>query len=344
MSDAKGERMSKPAVNPEPIMQLATAYWGSVVLLAANELGIFAALAHGHADAKVVAERLKLDQRATEMVLNACVGLGLLEKHDDAFHLTPSAAIFLVPNRPGYLGSALRWSRDQYDRWGRLIEAVTTGKPIDPQRHLGDNPQQTRTFVLAMHERAQGVARQLVGYLPLADSKSLLDVGGGPAAYASLLAERHPGLQVTVMDLPPIVAVARELVEARGLQDRVHFIAGDATRQEYGEQLYDAVMFNGVLHQMGETTIQRMLEWGHRALKPGGRLIVCDVMLDLARTHPVFSALFSIQMMLTSEAGGVFAAEECHRWMNALGMNEVEAVGLPPPLPYTLVLGKKPAD
>lgn len=328
--------------DPTPIFQLATGYWASAALLAANEIGLFGVLADGAQTARQAAETLGSDLRATEMLLNACAGLDLVLKQGDTYALTPVAEAYLVPGRPGYLGSALRWAQDQYTVWGELPASVRSGRPaVDPGRHLGGDAQQTRHFVLAMHERAQGVARGVVPFFKLEGCRMLLDVGGGPGTYAVLLAQQYPTLRATVLDLPKVVAIAQELIAQAGLSERVTVQAGDATRSDYGEAQYDAVLFSGVLHQMSAATIQRMLAGAYRALVAGGRVIVSDIMLDAAKTQPAFAALFSLQMLLTTHEGGVFSAEECAGWLGAAGFAEVQAQHLPPLLPYTVVTGSK---
>jgi SAM-dependent methyltransferase len=323
-------------------MQLATGYWSSAAFLAANEIGLFSALAEGGKHAEDVAATLGTDPRATSVLLDALCGLNLVVKQGDLYILPSISLAFLVPGSPNYLGSALRWAGDQYSAWGNLADTVRTGDPaVDPGQHLGDDPTQTRTFVLGMHERALGLARGVVRFIDLEGCHSLLDVGGGPGTYATLLARAYPDLQVTVMDLPAVLAVAEELIAEAQLSDRVTTIAGDATFGDYGEDRYDAVLFSGVLHQMGPETIQRMLAGGYRAVKPGGRIIVSDMMLDATKTQPVFSTLFSLQMLLTSAEGAVFAAEECSYWLEKAGCTDIQIQRLPPPLPYTVITAQK---
>ncbi len=328
--------------DPTYLIQLATGYWASATLLAANDVGLFAALSGEPQTAAQVAAAVAADARATEMLLDACCGLNLLVKQGDRYMLTSAAAAFLTPGRPGYLGSALQWARDQYAAWGRLAETVRSGRPaVDPQEHLGADPEQTRIFVLGMQQRAAGLAQAVVSYLDLEGCETLLDVGGGPGTYACLLTKRYPGLRATVLDLPGIVSVAAELIAEQGATDRVSVLGGDASTGEYGESYYDAVLFSGVLHQMNAETIRRMLQGAHRAMLPGGRLLVSDIMSDATRTQPVFSTLFGLQMLLTSEAGGVFSAEECEAWLLEAGFHDPQIRRLPEPLPYTVVTARK---
>jgi SAM-dependent methyltransferase len=338
-----------PTNQPDPtaIMALATGYWNSATLLAANELGLFGALAAGPLSAPAVAAHLHTGPRATAILLDACVALGLLTKQEPAgeptYANTPATAAFLVPGSPGNLGGAIRWGADQYGAWGRLAQAVRADAPaVPPADHLGADPEQTRTFVLGMHNRALGVARGVIHFLDCTGVHRLLDVGGGPGTYSTLLAARYPELHATVLDLPGIVAVAQELIAQSDVRERVQVLVGDATTGDYGTESYDGILFSGVLHQMSPTTIRRMFAGAWRALIPGGRIVVSDMMLDATKTQPTFATLFSLQMLLTSAEGAVFSAAECEAWLTVTGFADVNVRPLPPPLPYVVVSASKP--
>lgn len=333
--------MDRP-IDPGEIMQLATGYWASATFLAANDLGVFAALAGGAETAPEIAVQTGADSLALRRLLDACCGLNLLAKQGDNYILPSISAAFLVPGQPGYLGNALAWARDQYESWGKLADSVRSGKPaVDPAKHLGGDVDETRTFVLGMHDRALGVAQGVIRFLDLEGSRHLLDVGGGPGTYAMLLAQRYPDLLATVLDLPGVTAIADELIAEQGLGDRVDTRTGDAAFGDYGEDRYDAVLFSGVLHQLGPATIEVMFAAAHRALKHGGHVLICDIMADATHTQPVFAALFSLQMLLASKEGAVFAVESCMAWLQSAGFADIEVHRLPPPLPYTVLRARR---
>ena len=107
--------------NPSRIMSLASIFQDSAVLFAASDLGIFTALSKaGTATAASVAHTLGLDERATGLLLNAAVAVGLVEKDGECFRNTPESDLFLVAGRKGDLSSALLYMRDVYPAWGRL--------------------------------------------------------------------------------------------------------------------------------------------------------------------------------------------------------------------------------
>ena len=77
--------------DPAPILQLVTAYWGSMTLFAANEVGLFTALSRGPKDAAALAAELKVAERPLRLLLQGAAGLGLLTQQDGRFANTALA-------------------------------------------------------------------------------------------------------------------------------------------------------------------------------------------------------------------------------------------------------------
>ena len=336
------ERDTPPA--PTRIMELASAFYGSCILFTASDLGVFGALADRPArTAEALAAELELDARGLRLLLDACVAEGLLEKDSDAYHNAPEANAFLVPGAPGDLSKAIRYNRDVYAAWGRLPELVRTGRPVErPEVHLGEDPQRTRRFVLSMHGRALGIGRAVVHLLDLSNCRALLDVGGGPGTYSVLMAQANPELACTVLDLPDVVAVADELIAEQRMGARVKTLAGDYRTTDFPSGM-DAVFFFGVLHQESPDGIRALFKKAHAALNPGGIVYVLDMMTDHTHTRPPFSALFAVNMALTTADGWVFSDAELADWLHDAGFTDTTCAPLPPPMPHCLATGVRKA-
>lgn len=324
-------------------MELASAFYGSSLLFAASDAGVFAHLAaYPGANVEGVAAAIGGDRRATRLLLDGAVALGLLTREGEGYANAPDVAAFLVPGRPGSLHDAIRYNRDVYAAWGALPAFIGSGRPVEsPTLHLGADSDRTRAFVLAMHERAMAMGRALIPALDLTGCTRVLDLGGGPGAYAVLAAQANPELAVTVLDLPGVTAIAEELVAGAGMQGRVSFVSGSYHDTPFpGQQ--DAVHWFGVLHQESAETIPGLMARSFDALKPGGRIHIMDMMTDGTRAHPAFSALFALNMALTTEHGWVFSDEELTGWLASAGFVDIVTRPLPPPMPHWLVTARRP--
>ena len=329
-------------VNPARIIGMASAFYDSCVLFTASDLGIFARLAElGPADARTLATALHLDLRGALLLLDACVALELLQKEGDSYANTAESAVFLVPGAPGDLSGAIRYNRDVYPAWGKLTTLVQSGKPVEkPEFHLGQDAERTRTFVLSMHYRALAIGRAVLGELDLAGCRTLLDVGGGPGTYSVLIAQSHPEITCTVLDLPDVVNVAAELIQQQGCAGQVKTLAGDYRTIAFPAG-NDVINFFGMFHQESPESIRTLLQKAYAALNPGGRVNVMDMMTDSTHTKPKFSALFAVNMALTTDNGWVFADSELTGWLQEAGFVDCRVKPLPPPMPHSFASARK---
>lgn len=328
---------------PDRIIDMASAFYDSCVLFAASDLGVFAKLAEqGAADADTLASALRLDARGARLLLDACVALKLLDKADGRYMNTPESALFLVPGSPGDLSRAIRYNRDVYPAWGKLDTFVKNGTPVErPEFHLGEDAERTRTFVLSMHHRALAMGRAVVGELDLKGCRTLLDVGGGPGTYSVLISQKYPDIRCTVLDLPEVAKVADGLIAQQGASERVKTLPGDYRTLDFPSG-NDAINFFGMMHQESPDSIRALLKKAYDALTPGGVVHVMDLMTDHTHTRPKFSALFAVNMALTTDNGWVFADSELEGWMREAGFTDFRVQPLPPPMPHWFASARKP--
>ena len=174
------------------IVELASAFYGSAALFAALDCGVFAAVEKSGRLEDMAAET-GCDMRALRLLADACVAEGLLEKADGVYANTQAGRAALVPGGPADLTKAIRYNRDVYPAWGRLADFAKSGLPAErPEVHLGENAERTKAFAAAMFGRAMGIGR---GVVPMLGGLSgrILDLAGGPGAYAILMCQANSG-------------------------------------------------------------------------------------------------------------------------------------------------------
>src|SRR5207249_4366816 len=114
--------------DPAPIIDLMYAFRTSKVMFTAVRMGVFDRLERGPAGADVLAGELSANADALERLLDACAGLGLLEKCDSKYTNSPLASAYLCRSAAGTLAGYVMFS-DQalYPMWGNLEDAVREG-------------------------------------------------------------------------------------------------------------------------------------------------------------------------------------------------------------------------
>jgi 3-hydroxy-5-methyl-1-naphthoate 3-O-methyltransferase len=325
------------------LQNVALAHRSSMVLFAASELDVFTAISQGKTSVAELANACGAQVEPLRLLLESCVADGLLTAENGHYANTPATDAYLVRGRPAYGGHGLKYAEDLYPVWGGLAGMVRTGKPaIDPDMILGDDKEKTRAFILAMHERARGLGSVLPHGVDFSGRRHLLDVGGGPGTYSIGLVQTIPGLKSTVLDLPGVLEVTKEIVERNGCADRVSLLPGNYLTTPFGTG-FDAVLLSGMMHREKADTCRMLLGKAFEALDAGGLVVVSDVFFeDDNKNTPPFALSFAINMMLTSHEGSTHAKTEMVRWLEEAGFGTITVKPLAAPNPHTLISGRKP--
>lgn len=326
---------------PDRLSQLATGYWHSAALLAGVELGIFDALNEGPRRALSIATAVGAQPALVVELLDALVSIGLLSRIDEGeYTIAPAAAGLLKRSSPTCMLDALRYNVDLYRHWGKLAEVVRTGEAAaSQQKQLGNDEATTRRFVLGMESKARAFAPAIAPLIHLDTEHTLLDVGSGPGTVSRLLAERRADLHVTLLDLPGVLNVAREINAASPVAERLSYHPANY-RTDALPTDFDAVLYAGALHQESLDTALALCKSFHRALRPHGRLFVVDLMLNDDRTQPTFSALFQLTMMLLNPSARVFSTGELTDLLEQTGFEQV-SIREAASSPYRLVEARR---
>jgi ubiquinone/menaquinone biosynthesis C-methylase UbiE len=256
------------------------------------------------------------------------VALGQLAKQDGRYANTPVSARFLVAGGRDDARAAIGHTISLWSSWSTLTDAVRAGHSVlPPDAH--DSPDWTVPFIAAMHRNAALRAPLLVQAVGPGVTR-MLDVGGGSGACAIAFAQANPDLQVDLLDVPEVLPIARGHIERAGLERRIQLCAGDLTSDLLG-QGYDLVLLSAICHMLSEAENLDLLRRARAALVPGGRLLVQDFILEPGGTAPVHAALFSINMLVGTQAGRCYDEATYSSWMEQAGLGEVRRVRLPGP-------------
>ncbi len=335
-----GRPTSSPGDPPslESIREWIYAFRESRILLTAYELSVFTALGDEARTSREVSASVGTHERATDRLMNALCAMGLLEKREDRFSNSPLAARYLVDGKPEYM-AGLMHSVHLWDNWSILTNAVRTGKPA-ARPEINDRGQEWfAAFIAAMHERASKQADDIVALLDLEGVSRVLDVGGGSGVYAMAFVRAHEAVRATVFDLPNVILLAQRYIEAEGLSDRIETVIGDYTTDDLGSG-FDLVFLSAIVHSNSFDANRELIRKCSDSLNPQGQVVVQDFIISEDRTSPPGAALFSLNMLVSTQAGDTYTESEMRTWMEDTGLSDI--IRQDTGFGTTQIIGRKP--
>ncbi|MEI2700549.1 MAG: methyltransferase dimerization domain-containing protein [Microthrixaceae bacterium] len=194
MSTTTEPSPTSTTTSPASILQVAAGYMASKHLFAANQLGIFEALADAPTDLRALAARTGLTNRAARISVDAMVALGFIERSGDQYRNGEAVQTFLA-GRPGPdLRPYLRLADEiLYPTFESLAEALGSGPPHEVFE-LDEAHQQVLSA--GIEAILAGPAAALGHVVDLGDRRRLLDIGGGTGSWTI-------GLRASVL-APPL--------------------------------------------------------------------------------------------------------------------------------------------
>jgi len=311
-------RQDRPAPTFDEIEDMARAYMQSKTILTAVELDVFTKVGARGGTAAEIATRTETHARAMEMLLNALVALGLLDKREGRFFRNALAESRLSSDSPEDGRSSLLHLAHIWDNWSALTACVRRGTSAGLHEHAERDDSWTRAFIGAMHQFALEQAAPFVDAMDLTDTRRVLDLGGGSGAYAIAFCRRGPDIRATVFDLPTAVPLTREHVAEAGLSERIDIQAGDLCSDEFGSD-YDLVWISSICHMFGPEENIALFRKASASLGPNGRIAVRDFIMDDDKTSPRFGAIFALNMLVNTARGSSWSRAEYAGWLREAG-------------------------
>lgn len=306
---------------PEKLKSLRRTYLGFMsarVILTANNLRLFDRLRKA-VSAPSLARAMRLDPRATEILLNALTGIGLLKKgRDGTYRNTSVTSRYLVTGSRHYQGDIVRHASVMWDNWAALDSVIRTGLPA---RRAMDN----ESFIMGMHNLSVLRADALVKAVGLKGVETMLDLGGGPGTNAFKMAQK--GVKATIFDLPETIRIAKRVARHEGVKG-LTFISGDFHVDDIGSG-YDLILLSQILHAFSVKDNRRLIGKCRQALKPGGRVVIQEFPISERMTAPPSGALFSVNMLVGTSAGRCYRRSEMKEWLKRGGFRKIRIIEQP---------------
>ena len=331
--------MEKMVWTPKQLLEVSGRYWISSTLHAAVDLDLFTALGQGWHLASAISKKMRCDQRALRMFLNALCAMNLLQKKGEKFANTAVSKSFLSKKSAQYLGHMIGHHHHLLDSWSKLSFAVKSGKGVRTRAHF-DKPKVLESFLMGMFNMGMQQAPAIASLVDLKKRTRLLDLGGGPGTYAIHFCLKNPLLHGTVFDRHSTRPFAESTIKKFNLARRVKFCPGDFLSDQI-PGTYDVAWLSHILHGENPVAAQRIVDKAVGALEHGGLILIHEFILNDDMQGPLFPALFSLNMLLGSNGGQSYSNAQLTGMLKSAGVTKIRRLSFRGPNDSGIIMGIK---
>jgi SAM-dependent methyltransferase len=320
------------------LSSIVNGYMLSAVLFSAVRLRIFDTIKIGYCSSLELSKHLNLNVNAVERLLNALAHLRFLDRRDDdKYFLTRISAERLVANSSRSLVAAImHHCNHAYLPFHFLDRSIATGKPYagandsrsnmdkDLYDNLSIDLEEYSIFLSAMNTFSKGVGDRIAKLIDFTNVEMLYDVGGGGGQVALELLRNFKDLKIVLFDRKESINfVSRDadfsllqrldLVEANILKGISSDVASSA----------DIVLLSAVLGDWDFAHRSHILKSAWNLVKPGGRLVISETILDDDKSGSGGACLLSLYVLVLTQGGDNLTSEE---WISFLKSNSIDDI------------------
>ena len=307
---------------PSTIQGHAHAIYRPLAMLAGMQLDVFTPLAGGPMTAVELSKALGVRPDKLSPLLHALVHADLLTLVDDRFSNTPETDAYLVKGRPTYMGS----THEHYTAiWGAALgvaQSISSGAPHARHDFGAMSDDELGAFFRGLHAGAMATGRHLATAFAFDRFQSLLDVGGGSGGVAIAACQSVKSLRATVLELPRVAAIAKTVVEAAGLTQRIDVVATDILASP-PDGTHDLAVLRYLLQVLSPDQARLALRNVGAALRSGGELFIIGHVLDDARLSPALAVGMNLVFLSFYDDGRSYTETEHRSWLEEAGFKEI---------------------
>jgi SAM-dependent methyltransferase len=325
---------------PAAMMGLITGYWVSQAVGVVALLGVADHLGEGPRSSDELAQAVGADPQALYRVLRLLASIGVFtEVAPGSFGLTPLGET-LCSEAPGSVRNfaITETAPGHWLPWGRLHESVQSGRPM-AREALGmelfdwyaQNPEEAGYFNAAMGNLSALTASELVRVYDVSAVRTVADIGGAHGVLLAAILRANPTARGILCDLPHVIATAEEVIAAEGLSERCELVSCDFFEAvPEGAELH---LLKQIVHDWDDERATRLLRNCHRALAPGGTLLLIEMVIP-PDNRPTPAQAMDLNMLVM--LGGRERTEEEYRRLFQEASFRLERV-IPTHSPFSVI-------
>ena len=309
----------------QEVLDISRSFQPACVLTAAAVLDVFTPLHAKPMTAGALACELGTDLRAITILLDALVALQFLSKQGEEYSVPEDVAGLLTEQSADNVLPMVRHLANCLCRWAELSKVAQTGKCAETGPSVRGADADQADFIGAMNTISRPVADKVIDKIQPSTFRHMLDIGGGPGTWTIAFLRAAPEAGATLFDLPAVVSMAEKNFAEAGLTDRATLVGGDYYTDALPEGA-DLAWLGAICHQNSRQQNRDLFVNVHNALADDGVIVIRDIIMDSSHTSPAGGALFAVNMLVATEAGGTYTLDEYREDLREAGFDEVTLV------------------
>ncbi|MCG7525107.1 acetylserotonin O-methyltransferase [Streptomyces sp. OfavH-34-F] len=290
---------------PFALLELAMGSMVTQALYTVAELRVAETLQDGPRPAAEIAAEVGADAGALERVLRLLASQGVFEAGEDGrWALTPMADA-LRADHPVTMRDlcVLMGHPSHWEDWDGFLDSVRTGEPSLPKRrgagafeYFAQNPEYGGVFMGGMGNMSATETEPVVAAYDFSQFGTVLDFCGANGALLAGILNSAPDTKGILSDPRIAGNGAAELLAAQGVADRVTLADGDLFEPMPAGA--DAYVLKHIVHDWPEEQALQILRNVRAAVKPGGKLLLVEMVVPEEGNEPHSSKLVDLWLLL----------------------------------------------
>jgi hypothetical protein len=262
---------------------------------------------------KEIQEQLQLPEYGLRILLESSLGIGLVIVNEGKYSITKTGTY--ICNDP-LTNVNMNFIHDvNYKGLFDLDKSIENGKPeglkvFGDWNNIYENlsslpPNVQKSWFAFDHYFSDLAFPPALSKVYSPGIKKILDIGGNTGKWAIASARFVKDLEITIMDLPGQLEVAKEKVKQAGLEDRIHFhpanLLDEKTVFPTG---FDAIWMSQFLDCFSEAEIVSILKRCYEAISDDQYVLILEAFWDTQRFEAAAFCLQQTSVYFTAMANG----------------------------------------
>lgn len=298
--EALAEHGGRPQRTPERLLRLMTGAWVTQAIKVAAELRLPDHIEAGAGTVERLAIVTGTDADSLARLLRYLATLGIVRRSGPGFVLTDMGALLRSDGAGSLHPLALLYGGAFYESFGRLDEAVRTGRESFERvfgahhfPYFAADPQRADLFDRGMAASA-AMFGELASAVDFSAARVVVDVAGGNGILLGNILRSHQHLRGILFEREHVLDAARSTMADADCADRCTLVAGDFTGAvPPGGDVY---VLSRVLHDWDDATCLTILRRCADAMPPHATLLVVERLLPEPESDSL-AAAWDIHML-----------------------------------------------